>query len=144
MSDAALDLTSLRNALRSLEAALGVSSDEVWIAAQSPAVRDTVIAGVIQNFEFVYELSVKMLKRRIELDAINPPEVDGLNYRDLLRVGGETGLIADVHAWFAYRQLRNITVHTYDHAKARQVYRDILTFVADAQALLAALEARNV
>jgi nucleotidyltransferase substrate binding protein (TIGR01987 family) len=144
MSAATLDLGSLRAALLSLVAALGVVADEAWFAGQSPAVRDTLIAGVIQNFEFVYELGVKMLKRRIELDAINPVDVDGLNYRDLLRVAGENGLIANVPAWFGYRQMRNITAHTYDHAKARQVHRDILTFVADARALLDQLEAGNV
>jgi hypothetical protein len=39
--------------------------------------------------------------------------------------------------------MRNITAHTYDHDKARQVYVDTLTFIADARALLQALEARN-
>jgi nucleotidyltransferase substrate binding protein (TIGR01987 family) len=98
---------------------------------------------VIQNFEFVYEIGFKMLRRQIEAGAASPDEVDTFNFRDVLRVGAEKGLIADVEAWLRYRQMRNITAHTYDHEKARQVYQGTLLFLADARALLAALEARN-
>lgn len=39
--------------------------------------------------------------------------------------------------------MRNITAHTYDHAKAREVYEGSRLFVTDARALLVALEARR-
>jgi nucleotidyltransferase substrate binding protein (TIGR01987 family) len=61
----------------------------------------------------------------------------------MLRIAAEKALIADVEAWFGYRRMRNLSAHTYDQQKARQVYQDTLTFVADARALLACLEARN-
>ncbi len=60
-----------------------------------------------------------------------------------LRIAGEKSLIADVEAWFFYRRMRNLSAHTYDREKARQVYQDTLTFVSDARSLLAVLEARN-
>lgn len=138
-----LDLSALQEAVASLTDGLDVVSDPVWFNAQSEKVRNTLMAGVIKNFEFVYEISVKMLKRQIELESASPTEVDESNFREVLRAAGEKGLIADVEAWFKYRTMRNITAHTYDHDKAQQVYADTLTFIADARALLQALEARN-
>jgi nucleotidyltransferase substrate binding protein (TIGR01987 family) len=138
-----LDLSALRNALTSLEEGIGVVSDTDWFNAQAKAVQNTLIAGVVQNFEFVYELGFKMIKRQIEAEAANPAEVDEYGFRDMLRVAAEKGLIADVEAWFAYRKMRGTTSHTYDHEKAKQVYQGTLTFLDDARALLAGLEARN-
>jgi nucleotidyltransferase substrate binding protein (TIGR01987 family) len=138
-----LDLSALREAVASLTDGLDVVSEPAWFHAQSEKVRNTLMAGVIKNFEFVYEISFKMLKRQIELESASPTEVDESNFREVLRVAGEKGLIADVEAWFKDRKMRNITAHTYDHDKARQVYADTLTFIADARALLQALEARN-
>jgi nucleotidyltransferase substrate binding protein (TIGR01987 family) len=143
MMSSSLDLGSLRGALASLRDAIDVVSDAAWLDRQSPGVRNTLLAGLIQNFEFVYELSAKMLRRRIELDSATPADVDLLNFRDLLRLAGETVLIADVPAWFGYRQMRNTTAHTYDRDKARQIQQGILAFMGDAQALLTQLEARN-
>lgn len=143
MNEPVLDLSSLRNALASLEGAIEIVSDSAWFDRQPANLRNTLIAGVIQNFEFVYELSIKMLKRRIELDSSSPAETDAASFRDLLRIGGEKGLIGDVEAWFRYRRMRNLTSHTYDRDKALEIYRDTLTFVGDARSLLTALEAHN-
>ena len=142
--EAKLDLEPLRRALASLEDGLEVVSDAQWFNQQSDKVQNTLIAGVIQNFEFVYEIGFKMLRRQIEAEAASPTEVDESNFRDVLRVAAEKGLIADVEAWFRYRKMRNITAHTYDHEKAQRVYEGTLVFIDDARALLANLEARNV
>ena len=143
MTDYKLDLTALRNAVSSLEDGVDVVSDSAWFNQQSAKVRNTLVAGVIQNFEFVYEISVKMVKRQIEAESASPEDVDESNFREVLRVAAEKGLIADVEAWFKYRQMRNITAHTYDHEKAQRVYQGTLGFIIDARALLQALEARN-
>ena len=42
-----------------------------------------------------------------------------------------------------FDQMRGITSHTYDQARARQVYGGTLAFVGDARALLAVLQGRN-
>ena len=143
MTEPVLDLGALRNAIASLEGGLAVVGDSAWFSQQPAIVQDTLIAGVIQNFEFVYEIGVKMLRRQIELESDSPAEIDAVNFRDLLRIAGEKGLIADVEAWFRYRKMRDLTAHTYDRQKAREVYRDTLTFIGDARSLLACLEARN-
>ncbi len=143
MGEHSLDLSALRNALGSLEGAIDVVSDSGWFDRQPANVRNTLIAGVVRNFEFVYEIGIKMMRRQIEIDAASPAGVDGIGFKDMLRIAGEAGLVADVEAWFRYRRMRNLTSHTYDRDKAREVYQNTLTFVVDARALLASLEARN-
>lgn len=143
MNEYTLDLSSLRDAVQSLEDSLEVVSASDWFAAQSEKVQNTLVAGVIQNFEFVYELCIKMIRRQLELEAASPNEVDTLNFRNLLRAAGEKGMVDDVSAWFTYRELRNITSHTYDHEKAKQVWQRTLVFIDDARLLLQRLEARN-
>lgn len=143
MSDTRLDLSALRDAVGSLEDGLEVVSDTEWFNAQNTKVQNTLIAGVIQNFEFVYEISIKMIKRQIEAESASPTEVDETNFREVLRAAAEKGLVADVEAWFKYRKMRNVTAHTYDHEKAQQVYQDTLIFIGDARALPQKLEARN-
>ena len=55
-NEAKLDLEPLRRALASLEDGLDVVSDAHWFNQQTDKVQNTLIAGVIQNFEFVYEI----------------------------------------------------------------------------------------
>jgi hypothetical protein len=59
MNSPALDLTPFRQALASLEDGLDVVRDTAWFNQQNDKVRHTLITGVIQNFEFVYEISTK-------------------------------------------------------------------------------------
>ena len=138
-----LDLSALQKAIRSLTEAYQLVEQHAWFDKQEKILQDTLIAGLIQNFEFVYELSVKMLKRRLEMDAISPDEIDHSNFRDLLRIGAEKGLLKEVNAWFEYRKMRNITSHTYDEDKAKQVCLHIKPFLIDANLLCTELEKRN-
>ena len=143
MNEPVFDLSALRNAVASLEGALEAVGNSSWFIQQSSNVQNTLIAGVIQNFEFVYELSIKMIRRQIEWDSDSPDEVDQTSFRAVLRIAAEKGLIADVEAWYFYRKMRSVSAHTYDPAKDRQVYQDILTFINDARSLLVRLEARD-
>lgn len=139
-----LDFTPLRDAIESLRVSIEIFQDETWFSQQSAGVQSTLMAGVIQNFEFVYELCVKMLRRQLEAEADSPDSVDHSSFRNLLRLAGEKGLVDDVEAWFTYRQLRNITSHTYNHEKAKKVCAETLTFLGAADKLYTALEKRNV
>ena len=71
-----LNFDPLHSALLSLENSLEVVSDAEWFTQQSDKVQHTLVAGVIQNFEIVYELSFKMLRRQIEAESASPDEVD--------------------------------------------------------------------
>ncbi len=107
-------------------------------AAQAPddeEIRD----ACIQRFEFSFELSWKMLKRRLAVDLPSSDAVEAMNYRSLIRVGADRGLVHNPSKWFEYRDLRNLSSHTYDPVVANQVFSCIAEFQADAQASLAAL-----
>ena len=131
-----LDLTALRNALASLERGL---------VRYRPAQQDEELRDAcIQRFEYCFELSWKMVKRRLELDISNSAEVDGYSKRTLFRVAAERGLVANPEAWFVYLVQRNKTSHTYDAKVASEVAAVIEDFSRDAQALLEQLEQAGI
>ena len=92
--------------------------------------------GLIQRFEFAYDLAHRMLRRQLESVSANPDQVDRLSFADLIRSVIEQGLISsDWSAWRAWREMRSTTSHTYDDAKALQVVEGIPGFLAEAQDL---------
>ena len=125
-------ITPLKNALQSLNVALKRAEQ----LPKDLEIRD----ACIQRFEYSYELSIKMIKRYLENEMPIPEPVDQLNYRDLLRIAFEIGLIQDVSDWFQYREARNQTSHAYDELKAQAVYAVIPAFYVQAQYLTLQLE----
>ena len=83
----------------------------------------------IQRFEYTYELSIKTIKRYIEAEMPITDTIDQMNYRDLIRVAFEIGLIDQVEPWFRYREARNQTSHAYDEVKAQFVYELLPNFI---------------
>lgn len=126
-----LDFTSLTKAIASLSAAL----DAAKLRPGDEFVRD----ASIQRFEYTYELCVKFLRRQLEAMSDSPSDIDALGYRDMIRSGVERGLLKSGEPWFGYRELRNITSHVYDPAKAGKVFGALSPFLRDAKALHAQL-----
>lgn len=129
-----MDLGSFRKALNSLDRGL----ERAQSAPDDEELRD----GAIQRFEYTYELAWKSLKRILELEAASPDAIDILSFRDLIRLGAERGFIEEPSEWFEFREERNISSHTYDEAKAAEVYTSALRFGPVARRLLEKLEAR--
>lgn len=138
----ALNLASFTAAITALSAAVEITRSERF-AALEESWRNTLIAGVVQSFEFTFELAWKSLKRQLERELPSPAELDAMNYRDLIRIGHERGLLGAVQPWFEFRELRNITAHTYARVKAQQVAAGAPDLLAHAQGLLAELGRRN-
>ncbi|WP_088311076.1 nucleotidyltransferase substrate binding protein [Novosphingobium sp. B 225] len=125
----ALDFSSLAKAVARL--------DEGLARYQAELNDDQIRDGLIQRFEFTYDLSHRMLRRALEQASANPEEVDRMGFPDLIRTASEQGLVqGDWTAWRSYREMRNITSHSYDEAKALQVAAAIPAFLAEARALL--------
>ena len=61
--DKFLDLSPLRDAIALPGGGLDVVGDANWFGLQAAKVQRTLISGLVKNFEFVYEISIKMLKR---------------------------------------------------------------------------------
>ena len=92
--------------------------------------------GLIQRFEFTYDLAHKMLRRQLESVSANPDQVDRMSFADLIRSVTEQGLIkSDWSVWRTWREMRSTTSHTYDEDKALQVVEGIPGFLAEAQDL---------
>ena len=81
----ALDTTSFRNAIAQLARGL----DE----ARAEPGREVVRDGVIQRFEYTYELSHKFLRRFLEETEPTPEDLKALSFPALIRLGSERGLL---------------------------------------------------
>jgi nucleotidyltransferase substrate binding protein (TIGR01987 family) len=135
MSDK-LNLAPLENAVSRLTEGL---------ARYEKDVTDTQIRdGLIQRFEFSYEISHKMLKRHLEAVSPTPELFDAMAFADLIRSANEQGLLlGDWSAWKIYREMRSKTSHTYDEEIAIEVVQSIPAFLEEARHLLKQLQERN-
>jgi nucleotidyltransferase substrate binding protein (TIGR01987 family) len=122
------DIQPLENAIRRLEEAL--------TAYQADIGNDIIRDGLVQRFEFTYELSHKMLKRYLEYAAATPELLDQMSFQDLIRTGSEQGLLlGDWPRWRGYRDMRSRTSHTYDEGVALSVVAGIPAFLEEARYL---------
>ena len=137
----ALDLSSLQKAVNSLERALNVASSQIK-GKVNKDYEEVIRAGVIQNFEFTYELCWKFMKRWLEANG-EGESVDGVTRKELFRLAAERQLIEDVDAWFQYAKARNETAHTYDNQTAADVFESAKKFLNAAKFLLKKLESKN-
>ena len=100
-----LELSPLANAIARL--------DEGWAAYDRDRSQTLIRDGLIQRFEFTYEISHKILKRYLEKSSPNPEEYDSISFQDLIRTANERGLLlGDWSRWKLYREMRSRTSHT--------------------------------
>jgi nucleotidyltransferase substrate binding protein (TIGR01987 family) len=137
-----LDLSSLRKAVESLKKTIRVADDRAFMSGLNEDQKEAIRAGVIQNFEFTYELCWKFMRRWLEVN-LGPVYVAGVSRRQLFRLSAEHRLVGDVDQWMEYHDARNETAHTYDENTAEDVFETAQKFLVDAQKLLQALEAHN-
>ena len=100
------DLTALEKALTSFLRLYARVADETFMSQQDDVIRLGLEAGLIQNFEFTYELSWKAIKRWLE-NNISPDAADGVTRRELFRMAAENLLIPNVNEWITYHAARN-------------------------------------
>ncbi len=140
-----LQLDSFKRALISLNASLQ-STQKVLLSNDTSifddTIRETLRAGVIQNFEVAYELCWKFIQRwLVAYQNINPSQIR--TRKELFRIAAKQGLIQDPISWFEYGDARNLTSHTYEESSAKTVYEVCDDFLKDAQYLLSKLEEHN-
>lgn len=88
---------------------------------------DIIFDGVIQRFEFTFELSWKLMKTFLEFTGLNEIR----SPRGAIREAFAFGLIKDGDQWIDMLVDRNKTSHLYDEDEARLVYEKIKTFYKD-------------
>ena len=125
--------TSFRTAVSQLQQGIGQAEKQ----PEAEIIRD----GVIQRFEYCYELANKTIKRVLEVEFNE--NVDTMPFKDILRTAVEHHLITDAIAWARYRDERNKSSHTYDAVIAAEVYKAAKDFLPEAQYLLQQLDRLN-
>jgi nucleotidyltransferase substrate binding protein (TIGR01987 family) len=130
-----LDTTSLGNAARRLREGLARYERD----PADEQIRD----GLIQRFEFTYELSHKMLRRYHKETVASPDDIDRMPFADLVRTANAQGLLrSDWPVWRRFREMRARTSHTYDAKVASQVTSAIPKFLEEAEHFYAELQRR--
>ena len=120
-----LDISALEKAVDRLQEGLARYRQDV----SDTQIRD----GLIQRFEFTYELSHKTLKRHLIAVSPSPDEYQQMAFQDLIRSASDRGLLlGDWPAWRKFREMRGKTSHTYDEETALQVVAGIPEFLAEA------------
>jgi nucleotidyltransferase substrate binding protein (TIGR01987 family) len=126
-----LDVTKLEKAINSFENAIKASED-IEKSSQK-YIKDTIRAGLIQNFEFTYELSWKFMQRYLEMNN----QIDKtIPKKQLFREAFENGLIEHPENWFKYHEARNKTSHMYSEESSDIVYTLSKDFINDVNELL--------
>jgi nucleotidyltransferase substrate binding protein (TIGR01987 family) len=135
MTTEKLNIDKLDNAISRL--------GEGMAAYQADTTHTLIRDGLIQRFEFTYEISHKTLKRYLEFTSPTPEQYDNMPFQDLIRSGNEQGLLlGDWPKWKRYRDMRAKTSHTYDEQIALEVVACIPEFAEEAHYLRAKLRER--
>ena len=79
--------------------------------------------GVIQRFEYTFELAWNTLKDRMDYDGVALATVTP---RNVIREAFQARLIGDGEAWIDMLNDRNLMSHTYDSTRFEQVIRNII------------------
>lgn len=74
--------------------------------------------GIIQRFEYAYELAWKTMKDYLEANGIM---ISPVTAREVIKQAYTAKLIADGQVWIDMMLHRNQLSHTYDFSKFRQV-----------------------
>lgn len=122
-------LNNLKRAFALLQNALAMKS-----------LSDLERQGLIQCFEFTYELAWNTMKDFLEDQGFTSV----MGPRDAIQEGFKIGLIADGKSWMRMHQSRNLTAHTYNESTALEIAKAISDEYANLfAALIATLEARR-
>jgi nucleotidyltransferase substrate binding protein (TIGR01987 family) len=94
------------------------------------------VQGLIQCFEYTFELGWKTMKDYLEEEGFDVPSP-----RRVIQTAFQSGLIADGHTWIDMLDKRNLMAHTYNEQYAEQAQQLIKEkYYAELMALHAKLE----
>ena len=133
-----LNLTNLQKAVLSLDTSIAVLRRKQQVATPDDEM-DVLRAGVIQNFEFTYEIAWKAIRRWLMVN-ISPSVVESITRRELYILAADNGLIDYEKVWMGFNVARNSTSHNYDDAAAADVLVSALSFNDEVKKLLENLE----
>ncbi|GHT27258.1 nucleotidyltransferase [Planctomycetales bacterium] len=132
------DLTILRDATASLERSVNVIRRKQKETNVPLDEMETLKSGVIQAFEYTYELCWKLIQKYLAYN-ISKDAVLGLSRKELFRLAAEKRLIDNLEEWMEFHKARNSTSHEYSGKIAETVLQKAMSFFPFAKHLLEAL-----
>ena len=113
-----MDINNVKSKINDLEKAISKLHESL---ARDYKKDDIVIDANIQRFEFVYEMSWKLMKTYLEYNG----NLEGNSPRNAIRESFKIGLIDDGDGWLAMLRDCNLTSHTYDEETALAILANI-------------------
>lgn len=95
---------------------------EMVAVMDSRPLNDFEADGLIQRFEFTFELAWKLIKSYAEYQGIDK---DIMGSRDAVRWAFDNGLISESDVWMEMIKRRDDTSHTYDENVAKEVVKSV-------------------
>ena len=136
MQQGTFNITALENAEKRLQEMLARYNKE----HEDEAVRDSVI----QRFEFTYSIALKTLRKYFIERAFVLEEVNQMSFNEMIRTASQLNLlVSNLEKWTVYREMRNMTSHTYDEEIALQVVSIIPDFIKEIAYLITRLKESN-
>lgn len=136
MQQGTFNITALENAENRLQEMLARYNKE----HEDEAVRDSVI----QRFEFTYSIALKTLRKYFIERAFVLEEVNQMSFNEMIRTASQLNLlVSNLEKWTVYREMRNMTSHTYDEEIALQVVNIIPDFSKEIAYLITRLKESN-
>lgn len=128
-----LDFTALENFLQRL-------GEVVEIYKKNP--QDTIVRdSLIQRFEFTYSITLKTLRKYFIERAFIVDDVNKLSFNEMVRTAMQLNLLkSDLAKWTEFREMRNLTSHTYDENVALKVSGIVPDFYEEITYLLKELK----
>jgi nucleotidyltransferase substrate binding protein (TIGR01987 family) len=123
-----LDITVLERAIGGLE--------EAVTAYQTDTSNSLIRDGLVQRFEFTYEISQRLLRRYLMANPGPPELISSMNFADIIRIANQNGLLlGNWPRWKTFRDMRARTSHSYNEAIALDVVAGIPGFLDEARYL---------
>jgi len=106
-------LQNFKKALLTLKNAMDLSEER--------KLSDLEKQGVIQSFEFTFELAWNVMKDYLEEQGV----YDIIGSKNAIRHSFNKGIIEDGDVWILMLESRNLASHSYDEETAVSIYNDI-------------------
>ena len=136
MKEGTFDYSTLEKACSRLNEVLQRYMQNV----QDDAIRDSVI----QRFEFTYSLALKIIRKYFIERAFVVEDVNQMSFNDMIRTANQLNLFkSNLETWTKFREMRNLTSHTYSEETALKVVNIVPDFYEEIVFLINSLKEKN-
>ena len=110
--------------------------ERIFLMRQERELNEAEQMGLIQSFEFSFELAWKLMKDFLNSKGI----IDIIGSKDAIRQAFSNGIIENGEVWFSMIDSRNDTSHAYDEEIAVKVANDVSnSYIEEFKKLLATM-----